>query len=80
MSFRDVMTMPLRAFWVFNKNIARIQAESEMRALNVLSASQSVDGYSDQMTRLEEEHGTPLVTIDNRRDLGATDKLRDLLR
>lgn len=79
MSFRDVMEMPLRSFWAFNRNISRIQAENDMRALVVAAAIQSGETYTSTNDRLEKEHGTPLVTIDNRRTSNATAELRNAL-
>lgn len=73
------MDMPLRAFWVFNANVSRLQAELDIRLLNVLASSQSSDGYQDHMSSLRQECGTPVVSIDNRRDENATEKLREAL-
>ena len=79
MSFRDVMEMPLRSFWSFNRNISRIQAENDMRAITVAGAVQSGETYTSTNDRLAKEHGTPLRTIDNRRTPSATAELRNAL-
>lgn len=79
MSYREVMDMPLRAFWSFSGSMHRIQAEKNMNLLHMLAASQSGEQYTEAMESLKAELGTPTVQIDNRRDENATQTLRDLM-
>jgi hypothetical protein len=40
MSYGEVMVMPVRAFWLMNSNIDRIQAQKDMRSLTVAVCGQ----------------------------------------
>ena len=79
MSYKNIMDMPIRAFWVFNSNVNRLRAEDDMRQLQVLASAQSGEGYEDCMSGLKEELGTPTVHLDNRRDADAIDQLKNAL-
>lgn len=79
MSYREVLDMPLRAFWTYTGAINRIRAEADLRQLHVLLGPQSGEAYKDISASLEKEYGAPSVCIDTRRDEGATDKLRTIL-
>lgn len=79
MSYREVMEMPLRAFWTYNGSVDRIRAEAELRQLQVLAASQSSEAFKEVAAALKEELKTPVVVIDNRRDENATEKLKAIL-
>jgi hypothetical protein len=78
MSYREVMDMPLRAFWTYTGAINRIRAEAELRQLQVLIGPGSGDAYKEVAASLEKEYGTPSVCVDNRRDENATEKLRSI--
>lgn len=70
--------MPLRAFWVFNGAVNRIQAEKDLRQLQLLGASQSGEAYQELTEALRKEYGQPTVAIDNTSDEDAIEKLRGL--
>ena len=58
MSYQDVMTMPVKLFWTFAKNISRIQAENDLRAVKVGLCSQSPEFAKQHTAQLTEELGT----------------------
>lgn len=72
------MEMPIKAFWSFNQNANRLQAEAELRLFQVIASSQSKSG-SDYLEELKAEYGKPVVAVDKRRDNDANRKLRELL-
>jgi hypothetical protein len=57
MSYREVLAMPIRAFWLFSGNIRRVRADSDMRALMVATAAQSAEGIEHHQERLVLEIG-----------------------
>lgn len=70
--------MPLRAFWVFNGAVNRIQAEKDLRQLQLLGASQSSEAFTELHEALNKELGQPTVVIDNTSDGDAIEKLKGL--
>jgi hypothetical protein len=69
--------MPIRTFWSMIRNANRLKASEDMRLLHLLASAQAPDVVKDTREALAQELGKPLVTIDNRRDENATQKLRD---
>jgi hypothetical protein len=61
MSYNDVMGMPLRIFWTFAKNISRIQAENDLRAVLVALCSQSPEYAKNHRAHLQDELGVVAV-------------------
>ena len=61
MSDAQVLDMPLRRFWLLHRNIDRIAAEEGQRALHIAAMSQSGEGYSDLMEKLQERVGEVVV-------------------
>ena len=57
MSYREVLGLPIRAFWLFNRNIDRLRAETDLRELCVAANSQSTDGVNATRERLVLELG-----------------------
>ena len=57
MSYRDVLAMPIRAFWLFSGNIRRVRADSDMRSLMVAAAAQSAEGIESLQERFVVEVG-----------------------
>jgi len=49
--------MPIERFWVFEKNISRIQASKNLERLNIQAAAQGKDSYSDLHARYTHEVG-----------------------
>lgn len=78
-SHRDVMGLPLKTFWMLDRNISRVQAEEDRRQLRLLLAAQSSD--SDVITglfnNLEAEIGQPLHHAAEM-EVGAIDRLKSL--
>lgn len=58
MSFREVMAMPVKSFWLMFSNIRRIRAGDDVRHLMTAAASQSADGVKELQERLVLEIGT----------------------
>lgn len=79
MSYREVMEMPLRAFWSFQGQVNRLRAEEDLRAIQVTAAGQSGEVYKEVSETLRTEHGTPAVVLDSRPDPNATAKLKAAL-
>lgn len=59
MTYRDVMTLPIRTFWVMNSYVDRLRAEEELRSIDVQVGIQSADGYRQLIDRLHRERGEP---------------------
>lgn len=38
MGYREVMSLPIRTFWLMNSNVGRVLAEKDLRALTVQQA------------------------------------------
>lgn len=57
MSYREVMSLPMRTFWLFNKNINRLFAEQDMRRISVLSSVNASEGLSEKIDELTQELG-----------------------
>jgi hypothetical protein len=54
---RDVLTMPLKRFWLLSGNVNRIQAEQDMRRMFTNAAAQTGEGLKDYSAKLREEIG-----------------------
>lgn len=54
MSYRDVMTMPIRTFWSFANNAVRLQAEEDLRAMDIALSAQSGEFAKELRARLME--------------------------
>jgi hypothetical protein len=63
MSYREVMGMPIRTFWLFSGNIRRVRAENDVRDLMIASASQSAEGVNALQERLVLEIGTVMTNM-----------------
>lgn len=75
--YAQVLTMPVKTFWSMIRNANRLKAGNDLRLLQLLAVSQSSDAMRETGEALVQEQGKPTVTIDNRRDDNATQKLRD---
>lgn len=62
MSFRDVMTMPIRTFWSFANNAVRLQAEEDLRAMDVALSAQSGEFAKELRSRLNDVIVPPVKT------------------
>lgn len=52
MGYREVIEMPIRSFWVFSRNIDRIEAQERIGALEVANHAQSGEGATQLNERL----------------------------
>ena len=57
LSENAVMGMPIRRFWLFVANIDRINAQKDLRALNVGACVQSPEGVKEYRNTLTVELG-----------------------
>jgi hypothetical protein len=55
MTYWEVMRLPIRAFWTLNRNINRLLAEEDLRALMLHTARQSPEGAQGHETKLRAE-------------------------
>lgn len=80
MSFEEVMRLPIRAFWLMDRNIPRIQATEDMRALEVSTSTQSSEGFTAHRDKLLKETGEVfkgnLIVYDDTRDEAGFEELR----
>lgn len=59
MAYAEVMRLPLRTFWLMHRNIDRIEAKRDMRAMSVSLVAQSTpDGAKQFRQELLVEAGT----------------------
>ncbi|HDR9086356.1 hypothetical protein [Burkholderia vietnamiensis] len=55
MTYREVMALPIRAFWTLNRNINRLLAEEDLRAFVLHVSRQSVEAAGEYETKLRSE-------------------------
>jgi hypothetical protein len=55
LSYEQVMALPVRAFWTLNRNVNRLLAEEDLRALMLHVSRQSAEGCSAYETKLRNE-------------------------
>jgi hypothetical protein len=55
MTYWEVMALPIRAFWTLNRNINRLLAEEDLRAMMMHMARQSPEGARDHEIKLRAE-------------------------
>lgn len=70
---RQILEMPVGRFWMLERNIGRIQAENDLRSVNVVSAPH-VKSPQEIQSRLTEELGTVIV-LNHKRDDDANKRL-----
>lgn len=61
MSFDDVLRMPIRTFWSYAKNITRLKAEEDLRAMDVIFSGQSAEFAKQHRSDLIEAVGRPVI-------------------
>lgn len=86
MNYWQVMNLPIRVFWLFNRNLGRILAEKDLRALSVTCGTQSGDEMKKVQDRLviemdgkHAQEEKSLVTDDTRDEKGF-EELRSMVR
>lgn len=57
MSYREVMSLPIRAFWLMSANLNRLFAERDMRQLTIAAAVDSSEGMQEKVEQLTTEIG-----------------------
>lgn len=55
LTYTDVMALPVRAFWTLNRNVNRLLAEEDLRALMLHTQRQSVEGAVSYDKKLRAE-------------------------
>jgi len=61
MTYPDVLQMPLRTFWSYNRQVSRLRAEADQRQLQVLSCAESPEGSKLLAQRLQDEMAHPVL-------------------
>jgi len=49
--------MPVKRFWLFDKNVSRIEATESIQTLDLIVASRDQDNYKDMHERLKQQIG-----------------------
>lgn len=57
-SYMQMMDLPIKAFWLMNKNIDRIAARQDMRRLSIAMCAQSSEAANQLRDSLNAESGT----------------------
>jgi hypothetical protein len=79
MDHRKVMDMPIRAFWVYARNVDRVRAKEQMAALDVAISAGTSEGYQQLREQLLATLGAVLVPdLVAIRDPDAASILREL--
>jgi hypothetical protein len=58
--YREVMDMPLRAFWVVSGFVERLIADEGKQTLEIQTSAQHPEAASEMMVRLEESAPQPV--------------------
>ncbi|HYG86989.1 MAG TPA: hypothetical protein VD978_12085 [Azospirillum sp.] len=72
------MSLPIRAFWLLNRNIDRLTAEEDMRAMTNTLCAQSGEGYRLHAAALSEQMGQVVLVIDTTYDRQGLNELKAL--
>jgi hypothetical protein len=59
LSYRDCMTLPMKTFWMLNRNISRVLAEQDLRAFQLAVSTQNGEAASALHTKLLSEFDNP---------------------
>ena len=60
-SHEAAVTMPIKRFWFYHRQVDRIRAEKDIRMLHVLAGVTSQEGVTKLQERLSEQVGKLLV-------------------
>lgn len=74
MGYGEVMSLPVRVFWVLNSAIGRLLAEEDLRQLDVVAHASSGEGYRALRDALAAEMG---VMFKAKKHLAIEDTERD---
>lgn len=61
MRYRELLELPIRTFWFLNECVNRLEAESNLRKLEVFASAQSVEGYESLRQSLVNQMGLMMV-------------------
>lgn len=78
LSDTHLLQMPVRRFWLLEKNITRMQAERELRQLPIVLAPNAKDSVQELAGRLSQELGSTVTVHVAKRDADATQRLAKL--
>lgn len=80
MGFNEVMELPTTFFWTLNRNLSRLFAEEDLRAITVARAGQvqSADAIKEITESLRQEMGTTTVITNEVFDRSGYNKLKAL--
>ena len=59
LSYRDCMALPMKTFWMLNRNISRLLAEQDLRAFQIAVSVNSGDAMQALQTKLIDEFDNP---------------------
>lgn len=66
LSYGELMSLPIKTFWMLNGNIERIEAQKDMRALTIaVNGNAGAQAAQDYRQRLVIEVGTVVKLEDN---------------
>jgi hypothetical protein len=60
MGYWDVLKLPLKTFWAFNRQLDRLRAEEEQRLLQVMACAQSAESVTRMQKQLQDQIGEPV--------------------
>lgn len=60
-SYTETLALPLRVFWMLNRNLDRLRAEEDLRALPIIMAQHGGEAVKELQERLVEQLGTPVL-------------------
>ena len=61
MKYQDVLKLPLRTFWSFNRQVDRLRAEADQRQLRLLAAAENPEAAKQLVQDLRMELDSPVV-------------------
>lgn len=85
LGYRELMALPIKTFWMLNKNVNRLLAEKDLRALSMAINSQSNEGVTALREKLSEELGNPYGSqpvdnpLDEERDEAGFEMLKNMM-
>lgn len=64
MGYGEVLSLPVRVFWMLNVSINRLMAEEDLRSISVAMMSQSSEGFEAKNKNLVIEMGEMFIAED----------------
>lgn len=71
------MSYPIKRFWFLNRSIDRLQAEQDLRMIQIAASAGSQDGYSSLVDRLNKSMGEIVVFEQSMKTLNLDDDTLD---